>query len=630
MKPVLRKAVAAGLSAVLAIVYAQPPATIAPVKSSMNPVIRPYFAPSVPEIRQQGNTARLRSLIRGGALYLTAQDAIALAIENNIDLEVARFNPLIADWNLERARAGGALPGVPSGASQAGSVAAGQGVQGSQSAAGVAGGGGASSSAASTNASVSQVGPVVQTLDPIIQQTSTFSHKSVPQANTTQSSVDVLLDDSRAYTTSYQQGYLLGGQVTLTATENYLKENSPTDVLNPSYAPTLSLSFQQALMRGFGVAVNSRNIKVNKLSQKTTGLNFRLSVISTVATVLNNYYQLAAAYEDLKAKRQASEVAQTLLKTVKEQVDLGSVAPPELITSENLVVTAKQDLVNAQATLDQLEISLKNLFSRNGTSDPILGPARIVPVDQLAMPAAEDEVGDLAALIKEARAKRPELAIDRINIESSKISMVGTRNGLQPNVQAFGGESEAGLGGPAQIKGPNGANPYFVGGLSTGVGQIFRRNFPTDRIGVFGQVPLGNRQASADQALDELALRQTELAAQKRSAQVEVDVQNGVIALRQSRASYDAAVKNRQLQEQLVAAERKKYELGASIPTNVVQTERDLATAQSSELAALTSYIRARVGLDRTLGRTLEANHVTVEEALAGEVKMVSKPVINQ
>jgi outer membrane protein TolC len=619
MKGALRKSIAGGLCGVLAVVYAQPPASIAPAKSSMNAVIRPYFAPSVPEIRTQGNSARLKSLMRGGALYLTAQDAIALAIENNIDLEVARYNPLIADWNLERSRAGGALPGVPSGASQAGSVASGQGVQGSQAAAGVAGGGSAAP-AASTSTSISQIGPVVQTLDPIIQQASTFSHTSTPQANTTQSLVDVLVSDSRAYTTSYQQGYLLGGQITLTGTENYLKQNAPTDVLNPSYAPTLSLSFQQALMRGFGVAVNARNITVSQLSQKTTDLNFRMSVISTVATVLSTYYQLAAAFEDVKAKRSASEVAGTLFKTVQRQVDLGSVAPTELITSENLVVTAKQDLVNSQATLDQLEITLKNLLSRNGTSDPLLGPARIVPVDQLAMPA-EDGVGEISEMVKEARAKRPEFALDRINIESSKISMIGTRNGLQPNIQAFGGESEAGLGGPAQVTGPNGANAYFIGGLGTGVGQIFRRNFPTDRIGVFGQAPLANRQAMADQAIDELTLRQTELSAVKRSAQVEVDVQNGVIALRQARASYDAAVKNRQLQEQLVAAEQKKYDLGASIPTNVVQIERDLAAAQSSELGALTSYIRARVGLDRTLGRTLEANHVTIEDALTGEVK---------
>lgn len=623
MSPAVRKSIAGGLSIALTVVYAQPPSEIAPVKAKVSAVVRPYFAPYVPEVRRT-NSARLKSLMRGGALYLTAQDAIALAIENNINLEVARYNPLIADWNLERARAGGALPGVPSGASQASSVASGQGVQGSQNAAGVAGGGNGSNNTGSTNASISQVGPVVQTLDPIVQQTSAFSHRSTPQSNTTQSLVSVLLDDSRAYTTSYQQGYLLGGQVTVTATENYLKENTPTDILNPSYAPTLSISFQQALLRGFGLAVNARNINVSNLSRKTSDLNFRLSVISTVAQVLDAYYQLAAGYQDLKAKRNASEVAGTLYKSVQQQVNLGSVAPPELITSQNLVVTGQQDQINSQATLDQLEITLKNLLSRNGSADPILGPARIVPVDQLTMPA-EDGVDDISALVKEAQTNRPELAIDSINIQSAKISQIGTVNGLLPNVQVFGGESQAGLGGPAQVVGPNGANAYFVGGLGTGIEQVLRRNFPTERIGVFAQVPIGNHQAMADQAIDQLTLRQTELAARKRIAQIGVDVQNGVIALRQARAAYDAAVKNRQLDEQLVAAEQKKYELGASIPTNVVMNERDLATAQSTELTALTSYIRARVSLDETLGRTLEANHITIDEALSGQSKLALK-----
>jgi outer membrane protein TolC len=623
MGPAVRKSIAGALSMALTIVYAQPPSALAPVRAKVNPVIRPYFAPYVPEVRRT-NTARFQRLMRGGALYLTAQDAIALAIENNVDLEVARYNPLIADWNIERARAGGALPGVPSGASQANSVASGQGVQGSQAAAGVAGGGNGSNNTGSTNASISQVGPVVQTLDPIIQQTSSFSHRSTPQSNTTQSLVAVLIDNARAYTTSYQQGYLLGGQVTVTATENYLKENTPSDILNPSYAPTLSISFQQALLRGFGVAVNSRNIDVSSLSRKTSDLNFRLTVTSIVAQVLDAYYQLAAGYEDLKAKRNASEVAGTLYKSVQQQVNLGSVAPPELITSQNLVVTGQQDQINSQASLDQLEITLKNLLSRNGSADPILGPARIVPVDKLTMPP-DDGVDDIAVLIKEAQASRPELAIDTINIQSTKLNQLGTRNGLLPNIQAFGGETQAGLGGPAQVIGPNGANGYFIGGLGTGIEQVLRRNFPTERIGVFAQVPIGNHQAMADQAIDELSLRQTELAARKRIAQIGVDVQNGVIALRQARASYDAAVKNRQLDEQLLAAEQKKYELGASVPTNVVMDERDLATAQSAELTAMTSYIRARVSLDRTLGRTLEANHITIDEALNGQIKTAMK-----
>ena len=597
--------------------------SIVPVRPRANVLIRPYLPPAVPEIRRN-NSERFKALLRGGAIYLTAQDAIALAIENNIDLEVARYNALISDWRIERSEAGGALPGVPNTASQAGSVANGQGVQGSQNAAGVqGGGGGGSGSGSSGNVSITQIGPVTQTLDPIVQQVSTFSHTSVPQANATQSLTSVLIADSRAYSTQIQQGSLYGGQVTLKVTDNYLNENSPTDVLNPSWAPTAALSFQQALLRGFGYAVNARNITVARMNRRISDLNFQSTVISVVTQVLDTYYRLAAADEDVKAKRTVGDVAGTLLTNVQKEVELGAVAEPELITSRNLVVTAQQDLINSQATADQLQVSLKNLLSRNGSADPVLAAARIVTVDKLAIPA-EDGLGEISDLVKEARIKRVEFDVDRRNIESSKTSALGTQNGVLPSLQLFGTLSQAGLAGtPKAVVGSRSADPYFVGGLGTAAAQVLRRNFPTERIGAFASVPIGNHQALADQAIDALSLRQSELAAQKRLSQVEVDVQNGVIALRQARVQYDAAVKNRQLQEQLVTAEQRKFELGASVPTSVVQIQRDVASAQSTELTALASYIRARVTLDRTLGRTLETNHIVLEQAIAGQLKSV-------
>ena len=619
-----RKVLACALSLTITLAYAQPPAdvTIAPVRPKANILIRPYLSPYIPDIRPN-NSDLLRSLVRGGAIYLTAQDAVALAIENNIDLEVARYNPLISDWRLERSEAGGALPGVPSGASQAGAVANGQGVQGSQTAAGVQGGGNGSAGARSTNASITQIGPVTQTLDPIIQQTSVFSHTSNLYANVTVSQTPNLIDGTRVYNTQIQQGFLAGGQLTLKATDNYLKENSPTDLLNPSWAPSLSISFQQSLFRGFGTAVNARNITVSRTNRRLSDLSFQQTVISTVAQVLDIYYNLAAANEDVASKRNITQVAGTLLESVQRQVQLGSVAEPELLTSQNLIVTSQQDLVNSQATARQLEISLKNLLSRTGNADPILGPARIVTVDKLVMPA-DDGLGEFSELVKEARANRVEFVIDRGNLESSRTSLLGTRNGILPNVQAFATETQVGLGGPAQINGFRGPDPYFIGGLSTGVLQILRRNFPSEQGGVFAAVPIGNRAALADQAIDELTLRQSELAAQKRMAQVEVDIQNGVIALRQARVQYEAATKNSQLQRELLEAEQKKYELGASIPTAVVQVQRDLTTSQSSELGALSSYIRARVTLDRTLGRTLETTHVTLEQAMSGRFRPAS------
>ena len=177
-----RRAALCGLCSI-ALLAAQEP-TVEPVRSSA--FVRPYLAPKSPG--PAGKFRRLGSLIRAGMLYLTVQDAVALALENNLDIEVARYNPIIAEWQLERSRAGGALPGVPSGASQAGSVANGQGVAGSQAAAGVTTGSSGVAGTSATNATISQIGPISQTLDPIIQESTVFSHQTAPQANASRAS----------------------------------------------------------------------------------------------------------------------------------------------------------------------------------------------------------------------------------------------------------------------------------------------------------------------------------------------------------------------------------------------------------------------------------------------------------
>ena len=196
--------------------------SIEPVKPDAPILWRPYLAPEVPPVRLT-NSSRLQSLIRAGNLYLTAQDAIALVLENHLDIEVARYNPIVAAWQLERALAGGALPGVPSGASQAGSVASGQGVAGSQAAAGVISTGGNNAISRTANASITQVGPVTQNLDPALQGSTVFSHTSTPQFNGKLSETQVLISSTHVYSASLQQGFLSGGSVSVTYNEHYLK-----------------------------------------------------------------------------------------------------------------------------------------------------------------------------------------------------------------------------------------------------------------------------------------------------------------------------------------------------------------------------------------------------------------------
>ncbi|HVP49390.1 MAG TPA: TolC family protein [Bryobacteraceae bacterium] len=596
--------------------------SIEPVRPSAPILWRSYVAPEVPPIRL-ANSERLRSLVRAGKLYLTAHQAIELALENNIDIEITRYAPLRAAWQVERAQAGGTLPGVPSGASQAVSVASGQGVLGSQAAAGVSGAGNTGTLRGTTNASITQIGPVTQTLDPTIQEATTFSHRTLPQQNVVQSITPVLIQDQHVYNGSVQEGFLSGGAITGIYTDHYLKENSPTDVLNPSVAPTLSISVQHYLLQGFGVAVNGRNITIAKINLQTSDLNFKTQVIGTVVSVLQSYWSLAADYEDIKPKQSALEVAQRFYEDTKKQVQVGSLADIEITRAESQLATTRQNLVNSQTNRQQHELQLKNLISRNGVADPVIAGAEIVPVDHIVVPD-KDDLPSFKDLVQTALTNRADLAALRANVKSSEVSALGTHNALLPVLVAFASESNAGLAGTGRTVTGNGQierpDSYFVGGIGTALEQIFRRNFPSENGGAFFLAHLRNGQAQADYSIDQLQLRQTQLTTEKSAKQVQVDILNYVVALRQARARYDAAVHNRILAQQLFDAEQKKFNLGASTPYNVIQQQRDLISAQSSELAALVTYNNARISLDQTLGTTLESNQISIKDVEAGKV----------
>jgi outer membrane protein TolC len=607
---------AAALTGCFAQLVCAQQAGIAPVRPVAPLYKRPYSEATVPPARL-GNSPRLANLIRAGKLYLSPHDAIALALENNIDLEVARYQPLMLEWQLERAEAGGALPGVPSGSSLANSVAVGQGVEGSQAAAGVGGVGGGGGGGNAGNATISQVGPVAQALDPTFQETTTFSHRTTPQPNPSQSKTSALVDAARNHSATYQQGFVTGGSFSINFKDSYLKENSPTNALNPSVAQSVSVSMQHNLLRGFGIAVNERNIVVARNNLSMSDLAFRTTVVRTVASVLNAYWSLSNAYEDVRAKQEAQDTAQRFLDDNQKRVDLGDLAPFDLITSKNQLAQSTLELVNSQTALAQDELQLKNLISR--TADPLLDGVSIVPTGTTSIPDAEESF-DIQALVAKAFENRSDLKSDELNLKNSEISATGTRNGLLPSAQVFATMTSSGLAGTPHTVGGFTPDAYFVGGTGTALRQIFGRNFPTQNIGAFASVPLGNRQAQADFGIDQLQLRQAQLTASQARNQVEVDVMNSVVALRQARGRYQAAHANTLLQQQLVDGEQKKFAAGESTSFNVVQMQRDLAAAKAAELAAVVSYQSAKINLDAITGTLIEANGVTLQEAKDGQV----------
>jgi len=597
-----------------------------------------YATPQIPNSRLT-NSARLASMIQGGKLYLTAQDAIALALDNNIDIESDRYNALIAVGNYIRQQAGGPLPGVPSGSSSAGNVQSGQGVAGSQAAAGVSNSGTSSGGGAGTNSTISQIGPVTPTLDPTFQSSEVFSHTSTPQSNATQSQVSNLIDNTRNYTETLSQGLITGGKATLSFSNSYLNENVPTDLLNPTNGTSLSLSVQHNLFYGYGRALNARNITIAKANIAINDLNFKTQVIAVVVSVLNNYYSLAADYEDLKAKKQALDVARRFYEDNKKQVQIGTMAPLDVTTAEAQVATSEENLVVSETTLEQEQVTLKNLLSRNGLADPVLVNVEIIPLDKIDVPEKES-LPPFKDALSIALTNRADLEVNRLTLINSKTSALGTGNGVLPQTVVFGTVKSQGLSGsphdvlasiippgqpfvvpPGYVACPASFGPraicqvpnsYFDGNITTALGQMIRRDFPSESGGVFFGPTLRNRQARADQAIDQMGLRQTELQNEEALNQVAVDVSNQLIGLQQARIRYQAALKNRVLEEQLLDAEQKKFTLGASTTYNVVTQQRDLATAQATEVSTLAGYSQARIALDQTLGVTLKNNHIEI------------------
>ena len=309
--------------------------------------------------------------------------------------------------------------------------------------------------------------------------------------------------------------------------------------------------------------------------------------------------------------------------------------PLDVTNAESQLVASGQNLEVSQTGLQQQEIELKNLLSRTGIADPVLSRVQIVPLDHIEIPKS-DELPPLKDLVEQALANRSDLAAERASIRTSEISALGTKNGILPTAQVFTTQTQSGLAGSAKplvffdprsrttrVLAPD---PYFLGGTGTALGQIFRRNFPSESIGAAYFALIGNNQAQADYGIDQLQLRQRQLSDRKDRNQAEVDVLNAVIALQQSRAKYDATARSRILNEQLLSAEQQKYSLGASTPYLVVQMQRDLANANSAEIVALVAYSNARVALEQATGTTLEKHHISIADVQEGKIQ--TKPTL--
>jgi outer membrane protein len=566
------------------------------------------------------NSPRLEQLIHDNKLEISLQDAVELALENNLDIVVQRYNPWLADTGILKAKAGG-FPGATPGAAFAGSTAN---------------------------------NPLIN-FDPTITTVLTFDDRTIPINNpltsgtgTGVSTLSSLVTHTAIYNTQYNQGFATGTSLFALFDNTRSSSSSRANLFNPSVQSSLFVGFQQQLLNGFGIANNTRNIRIAKNNRKIADWAFTQQAITTVTSTINAYWELVFARENVKVQQQAVTVAEKLYNDNKKQLEIGTMAPLDVTRAESELATDRQNLIVAQTAQLQNQQVLKNAISKNPLA-PNFVNVELIPTDLPTRPQII-EAATFEEAVREAFAKRPELQEEALNLLNSDIDVKATRNALLPTATLTAQYGSVGLAGnqptfgtpPGTFTATNipivdaAGNPIgsFVGapvpGVQTGISKagftdavssVFHNNFPDYQISLNVQIPIRNRSAQADSQRAILTQRQLEAQLQQLKNSALLDVRNTYIALEQDRARVDAASKARELQQQTFDAEQKKYQLGASTVYLVIQTQRDLISAQGSELRALADLAEAKANYERAVGRTLEVNRVTIADGKTGEVE---------
>jgi outer membrane protein len=568
------------------------------------------------------NSPRIDQLIHDGKLQITLQDAVELALENSLDIAVARYTPWIADTDILRTKAGGRGLGT-SGADFG-----------------------------SSQANITPTNPQVS-YDPIITATASIDSRTTAVNNPFLSGTGVgntntlsgLHSHATVFNVAYNQSFSPGTTVSLGWDNTRSSSGSAANFFNPSVQSSLFAGFTQQLLNGFGTYVGRRNIMISKNNRKIADLVFMNQAITTVTNTINAYWELVYARENVKVQQQAVAVSDKLYNDNKKQLEIGTMAPLDVTRAESEVAAGRQNLIVAQTTQLQDEQILKNAMTKNPLA-PNLINVEIIPTD-LPAPIEAIENSTFEAAIQEAFTKRPDLREQEFNLKNAGIEVHATRNALLPELTLSGQYGSSGLAGnspitgttvitsgapivdsngnPVTIAGPGGVQtPIFqqvttspvVGtsqqGFGTAQNQVFTNQFPDYFASLNLFLPLRNRSAQADNARAILTQRQIETQFQQLKNAALLDVRNTYIALQQDRARVDAAIKARELQKQTFEAEQKKYTLGASTVYNVILTQRDYVTAQGVELRALSDLVEAKANFERAVGRTLDVNRVSI------------------
>src|SRR5579871_1721565 len=580
------------------------------------------------------NSPRIESLIQSGKIYLSINDAVALALENNLDIEIARFNLNVAQADLLRAKSGANILGVSTGIVQntpGGGVgglggAVGSGTGGTTVAAGGAGTG--------TNGLVSStlgIGSPIISFDPVVTGTLQLDKNDTESASVF-SPIPIVAQNTYTADVAYTQGFHWGTVLTAGFNNTHTTTNNPTSLLTPEINSNFQFRITQNLLQGFGDLPNTRFIRIARNNREISDVAFRLQVITTVDQIENMYWDLVYAYENVRVQQEALTYAQKALQDAQRQAQVGTIPPIQVVSAQSTVATDQQNLIVAQNNLQLQQLLMKNALSRS-IEDPTLAEADVIPTSTMLVPQQEP-VTPIQDMINDALHHRAELVESRMDLNSRQINNKAVRNAMLPTLQAFAYYGGSGLGGdlnPACHFGTTPCSslgsvpPAFHGGKTTvgytgTVNQLVDSTAPDKGVGLTLNIPIRNRLAQSNQVRAELEYRQAQVREQQLENQVRIEVRNAQFDVRQNRTAVQAAQSAVDLARQTLDADQQKLKVGLTTQVTILQDAATLTTSESNLVSAKAAYEKSRIELDRATGLLLDHSGIDVADATRGEV----------
>jgi outer membrane protein len=602
-------------------------------RSAFPHFLQPYQPQEVAQ-PNLGNSPRIDSLMRDGKIYLSIDDAVALALENNLDIDIARYNLNIADTDYLRAKSGANILGVNAGIVQ---NTPGGGVGGLGGTVGSGTGGttvAPSGVGTGTNGLVSStlgIGSTITSFDPVVTSTLQLD-KDDTESTSAPSLIPVVGQNTYTANFAYTQGFQWGTALSVGFNNSHIATNNPESLLTPEVSSNFQFRITQNLLQGFGSLPNLRFIRIAKNNREISDVAFRLQIITTVDQIEDMYWDLVYAYENVRVQQEALTYAQKALTDTKQQAQVGTAPPIQVVSAQSTVSTDEQNLILAQNNLELEKLLVKNALSRS-IEDPTLAEADVIPTSTMQVPEQEAVI-PIQDLITDALDHRAELAESRIDLNSRDLSSKAVRNAMLPTLDAFAYYGGSGVGGNLAVPActvtitsecyvalpPPYANSKTVGYGGT-LNQLVNSTAPDKGVGLTLNIPLRNREAQANQVRAELEYRQAQVRLHQLENQVRIEVRNAQFDVKQNRAAVQAAQYAVDFARQTLDADQQKLKVGLTTTTAILQDASVLTTSESNLVSAKAAYEKSRVELDRATGLLLDHSGIDIADATRGQVK---------